>query len=198
VAIGYAVGPRDTVVLKDLLPIPAFGFFSPVDLDDALRTLAPRLIAYGVARTGSLASAEDVAQEVLLALIRRWRRLGPPASPAAFVFAIARRRIGRVLARRALMAPIEALRGSAAHGPTIEDAYITRSELRSALADLRTLPSRDREALLLRAIGELTYEEIASVCGSSVAAIKMRVSRARRRLTEFQQEATHGRRRQPV
>ena len=39
------------------------------------------------------------------------------------------------------------------------------------------------EALLLRVIGELSYEEVASVCGSSVAAIKMRVSRARRRLT---------------
>ena len=60
-----------------------------MDLGEALQTLTPRLIAYGVARTGSLATAEDVAQEVLLALIRRWQQLGPPASPAAFVFAIA-------------------------------------------------------------------------------------------------------------
>jgi RNA polymerase sigma-70 factor (ECF subfamily) len=169
-----------------------------MDLDEALQALAPRLIAYSVARTGSLANAEDVAQEVLLALIRRWQKLGPPASPAAFVFAIAKRRVGRVLARRALMVPIEVLRGFAARGPTVEDAYVTRTELRSALSGLRTLPRRDREALLLRAIGELSYEEIASVCGSSVAAIKMRISRARRRLTGFHEEATHGRRRQPV
>jgi RNA polymerase sigma factor (sigma-70 family) len=164
-----------------------------MDLAEALRTLAPRLIAYGVARTGSLATAEDVAQEVLLALIRRWQQLGPPASPAAFVFAIARRRVRRILARRALMVPIEVVRGLAARGPTVEDTYVTRTELRSVLSDLRALPRRDREVLLLRAIGELSYEEIASVCGSSVAAIKMRVSRARRRLTGFQ-EATDGRR----
>lgn len=167
-----------------------------MDLGEALETLAPRLIAYGIARTGSLASAEDVAQEVLLALIRRWQRLGPPSSPAAFVFAIAKRRVRRVLARRALMVPLEVLRGFAAAGPTIEDAYVTRTELRNALCELRALPRRDREALLLRVIGELSYEEVASVCGSSVGAIKMRVSRARRRLTRFKQEPSNGRRRQ--
>jgi len=169
-----------------------------MELAEALQTLAPRLIAYGVARTGSLASAEDVAQEVLLALIRRWQQLGPPASPAAFVFAIAKRRVRRVLARRALLVPIEVLRGLAVDRPTVEDAYVTRIELRRVLSDLRALARRDREALLLRAIGELSYEEIASVCGSSVPAIKMRVSRARRRLIGLQEEATHGRRRQPV
>ena len=169
-----------------------------MDLAEALQTLAPRLVAYGVARTGSLANAEDVAQEVLVALIRRWQRVGPPASPAAFVFAIARRRVRRVLARRALTSPLEVLRGREAHGPTVEDAYITRTELRGVLADLKALPRRDREALLLRAIGELSYEDIGSICGSSVAAIKMRVSRARRRLGGFQEEATHGRRRQPA
>jgi RNA polymerase sigma-70 factor (ECF subfamily) len=169
-----------------------------MDLGEALQTLTPRLIAYGVARTGSLATAEDVAQEVLLALIRRWQQLGPPASPAAFVFAIAKRRVRRVLARRALRVPIEVLRGFAAAGPTVEDAYVTRTELRRALSDLRALPHRDREALLLRVIGELSYEEVASVCGSSVGAIKMRVSRARRRLTGFQQEPINGQRRQPV
>ena len=142
-----------------------------MDLAEALQTLAPRLIAYGVARTGSLATAEDVAQEVLLALVRRWQRFGSPASP---------------------------LRGREARGPTVEDAYINRTELRSALSDLKALPRRDREALLLRAIGELSYEEIGSICGSSVAAIKMRVSRARRRLSGFQEATTHGRRRQPA
>ena len=169
-----------------------------MDLAEAIQTLAPRLIAYGLARTGSLPHAEDVAQEVLLALIRRWQKAGPPESPAAFVFAIARRRVRRVLARRALMLPMDVLRGREARTPTVEEAYVTRTELRGTLTDLRALPRRDREALLLRAIGELSYEEIASVCGSSVAAIKMRVSRARRRLNEFQKEAIHGRRRQPA
>ena len=34
-----------------------------MDLAEALQTLAPRLIAYGVARTGSLPNAEDVVSD---------------------------------------------------------------------------------------------------------------------------------------
>jgi len=122
-----------------------------MDLAEGIQTLAPRLIAYGLARTGSLPHAEDVAQEVLLALLRRWQKAGPPESPAAFVFAIARRRVRRILARRALMLPMDVLRGREARTPPVEDAYVTRTELRSALTDLRALPRRDREALLPRA-----------------------------------------------
>lgn len=164
-----------------------------MDLDETVRTLAPRLIAYGVARTGSLASAEDIAQDALLALVRRWRQLGPPASPDAFVFAIAKRRAGRALARRALMLPIDVIRGLARDEPTVEQAYENRLELRLALSRLRALPRRDREALLLRSVARLSYEEIASVCGSSAAAMKMRISRARRRLAASIQELSHGR-----
>jgi RNA polymerase sigma-70 factor (ECF subfamily) len=164
-----------------------------MDLDEAVRTLAPRLVAYGVARTGCLASAEDVAQEVLLSLVRRWQRLGPPTSPAAFVFAIANRRVGRVLARRALMVPIDFIRGFAREEPTVEQAYANRLELRRTLSGLRSLPRLDREALLLRSVGELSYDDIALVYRSSPAAIKMRVSRARRQLAACIEEPSHGR-----
>jgi RNA polymerase sigma-70 factor (ECF subfamily) len=165
-----------------------------VDLDAAVRTLAPRLIAYGVGRTGSLASAEDIAQDVLLALVRRWQQLGPPTSPDAFVFAIAKRRANRLLARQALMVPIDFVRGLAREEPTAEQAYGNRVGLRLALSALRALPRLDREALLLRSVAELSYEEIASVCASSPAAIKMRISRARRRLAAAMEEPSHGRR----
>lgn len=165
-----------------------------MDLDAAVRTLAPRLIAYGMARTGSHVSAEDIAHDALLALVRRWRQAGPPLSPAAFAFAIAKRRASRVLARRALMVPIDFIRGPAARGPTVEHASMDRLALRDALMALRSLPRRDREALLLRAVGGLSYDEIALVCGSSAAATKMRVSRARRRLAESPKETSDGRR----
>lgn len=169
-----------------------------MDLDDVVRTLAPRLVAYGVARTGSLATAEDIAQEALLALVRRWRGPGTPMSPSAFAFAVAKRRAGRILARRALMVPIEFVRRFAAVEPTVEHVSMNRLELRQTLTALRSLPRRDREALLLRAIGELSYDDIAAVCGSSTAAIKMRVSRARRRLSEPAKETSDGRRPTPA
>ena len=42
-----------------------------VDLENALRELAPRLIRYLTARTGDRSLAEDVAQESLIGLVRR-------------------------------------------------------------------------------------------------------------------------------
>ena len=94
---------------------PDAGFIDIVDLEAVVTALAPRLIGYVFARTGCHGIAEDIAQDALTALVRRWRQqLGPPESPDAFAFAIGRRRAGRALARRALMAPIDALRNRAA------------------------------------------------------------------------------------
>jgi RNA polymerase sigma-70 factor (ECF subfamily) len=162
----------------------------PVSLEDVAAALSPRLLAYALARTGSRAVAEDVAQDALVALVRRWRQLGPPESPEAFVFAIARRRAGRALARGALMAPLSVLQGMTRDEPTVERTYERSAELASVRAALRKLPRTDREVLLLRATAELSFEEITKVVGGSPAAAKMRLSRARRRLAALLQERT--------
>ena len=124
-----------------------------------MTALAPRLIGYVFARTGCHGIAEDIAQDALTALVRRWRQqLGPPESPDAFAFAIGRRRAGRALARRALMAPIDALRKKARDEPGVDQSYDDRHELTKVLVTLRALSRTDREALLLRAAGELSFE----------------------------------------
>jgi DNA-directed RNA polymerase specialized sigma24 family protein len=50
----------------------------------------------------------------------------------------------------------------------------------------------DREALLLRVVAELEFEQIAAVTGSTIAATKMRISRARRRLAALVPESVNG------
>ena len=179
-----------------LLPVAPSGFITRVDLDDVVRVLAPRLFAYALARTGCRGTAEDVAQDALTALVRRWRHVGPPESPDAFVFAIARRRAGRIVVRRALMAPLDALRNLAHDAPSAEQACEHRSELAVVRSALRLLSRADREALLLRAAGELSIEEIATLMLTTPAAVKMRISRARRRLAALVQEQSDGRRTQ--
>jgi RNA polymerase sigma-70 factor (ECF subfamily) len=57
-----------------------------------------------------------------------------------------------------------------------------RSELRHTLRVLDGLPEPDRVALMLRARDGLSYEEIATVLGISVAAAKVRIHHARVRL----------------
>jgi RNA polymerase sigma factor (sigma-70 family) len=165
-----------------------------VDLETVAVALTPRLIAYALARTGCRGTAEDIAQEALTALVVRWRRDGPPESPDAYVFAIAKRRAGRAVARRALMAPLDALRSVARDQPGVEQAYQNRTELAIVLSVMRALSRADREALLLRLAGELPFDEIAIVMHTSPAAVKMRISRARRRLAALLAEHSDGRR----
>ena len=47
------------------------------------------------------------------------------------------------------------------------------------LAGLQKLPEIDRAALLMRAFDEMPYEEIAQSLGISLAAVKVKIHRAR-------------------
>src|SRR5216683_1811052 len=108
---------------------------------------------------GYIASVE---LEAVAALVVRWRRAGPPESPDAYAFAIAKRRAGRAVARHALMAPLDALRGVARNERGVEQSYQDRAELAIVLSAMRALSRADREALLLRLAGELPFDEIAA------------------------------------
>jgi len=57
-------------------------------------------------------------------------------------------------------------------------------ELLRVLEALRLLPQLDRETLVLRAEGGLSYEEIAALVGGTAEAARVRAHRARKKLTE--------------
>jgi RNA polymerase sigma-70 factor (ECF subfamily) len=156
-----------------------------MELETAVRELAPQLLRYSLGRTGDVSLAEEVAQDALAALVQRWRRSGPPDCPAAFAFAVARRRAGRLMLQRRLLEPLHALLDSRSPLPDPERRVTLRTELDRTLAALRRLPARDREALLLVGAGDLGPTEGAGVLGISVSALKMRVHRARQRLQEL-------------
>ena len=60
--------------------------------------------------------------------------------------------------------------------------------LQVALQFIQTLPEIDRTALVLRLQNELPYEEIASILNISLAAAKVKVHRARMKLTEYMRQ----------
>lgn len=160
-----------------------------MELETTLHSLAPRLLRFtrGLARDD--ASAEEAAQDALTALVDRWRRLGPPESPDAFVFAIARRRLRRAQLRQHFLEPLESLFGEVSPEPDPERWAGERRALRSTLEALGELPRRLREALLLVSVGELDGSSAAEVLGISRSALKMRVHRARQQLQEQLPEA---------
>ena len=165
-----------------------------MDLDATIRDLAPKVLGYCILETGDPSLAEEISQDALTALVQRWRGLGPPDSPGAFVFAISRRRCARAAVRRRLWLPIESALGllDGRRNPE-QHALVSDGQRRVARALARLRPA-DRHLLLLLTVGEMALGEAARSLGISPSAAKMRASRARRRLrSALESENGHGR-----
>lgn len=160
------------------------------ELEREVRRIAPAVLRFATGVAGDREVGADAAQEALAALVARWRRHGPPESPEGFALAVARRRARRAQWRRALIgarvAESRALAFQAVPVPAVAEERIALSE---ALAQLRRLDRRDREALLLTAVSDLSAAEAARILGLRPATFRMRLSRARARLRALLEEA---------
>lgn len=146
--------------------------------------------------SGSQAIAEDVTQEVFLALIRDGRQYGERGSFAAYIFTIARNRVWRRLKREHWFVKIEGVdrentkameqecqeRLIAQEDPL---ADLTRDEIVSAVRRaVIALPAHYREVVLLCYLHELSYAEAAQVIGCEIGTVRSRLHRARALLAE--------------
>jgi RNA polymerase sigma-70 factor (ECF subfamily) len=153
--------------------------------DEQLESL--RRQGFGVAyrMLGSVAEAEDVAQE---ALLRLTRQDGPIAEPAAWVTTVATRLSINVL--KSARARREAYVGPWLPEPLLEDPSpgpASRAELADSLSLallvlLERLTPVERAAYLLREVFGYDYDRIAEIIESSEANSRQLVSRARRHL----------------
>ena len=139
---------------------------------------------------GEHAAAEDIASETF---VRAWNTSGEirAATAKGYLFAIARNCYLEGLRRaRSKGAPpggrhAELDTSLADASPRPDTAAAGRSELSRVLAALAELPEVDRTVLLLRAQEEWSYEEISRATGLSLAAVKVKIHRARVRLAAW-------------
>jgi RNA polymerase sigma-70 factor (ECF subfamily) len=99
----------------------------------------------------------------------------------AYLFTIARNLHRKQWRRQSRFAGLDEAIPDQADQP--DQAAVNQDEFRRALAAVQVLPEIDRTVLLLRAEQELSYQDIATVTGLSVAAAKVKVFRARAKLT---------------
>jgi len=150
-----------------------------------IASIQPMVVRYCRARVGrqerSYASADDVAQEVCIAVLTAlpsYRDQGRPF--LAFVYGIA--------AHKVADAHRSAARNRAEPVPEIPDMsdldggpeqHAMRGELSERMARLLgTLPGKQREILVLRVVVGLTAEETADAVGSTPGAVRVAQHRA--------------------
>ena len=150
---------------------------------ELVRLLSPRLLGYARRVLGDSAEAEDVVQETLLRLWRvapEWRQGEAQVSTWAYRVAV-NLCTDRLRARKPGVAlesapEPEDERASAAAEMTI------RARLAALDAALAELPERQRQAVVLRHIEELSNPEIAGIMDISVEAVESLTARGKRAL----------------
>ena len=155
---------------------------------------SPRVIATLTRVVRDLSTAEDLAQDALVAALEQWPADGIPRNPGAWLVAAAKNRAIDLLRRRKrldrkheeLARELEAARQHehAATEAALDDD-IGDDLLRlvfTACHPLLAMPAR--VALTLRLIGGLTTEEIARAFVVSEATIAQRIVRAKRTLAK--------------
>ena len=142
----------------------------------ALRRFAQRL-------TRNPADAEDVLQDSLVRALEKRNELRDPRRLRAWLLAIVR--TSWLNSRRGLRQKLELLEGNGAlhedcgSRGNLEAEILARSLDDELLAALDGLPADWREALWLREVEELSYEEIAAVVGCPLGTVRSRLARAR-------------------
>jgi RNA polymerase sigma-70 factor (ECF subfamily) len=166
-------------------------------VEELLAQLRPGVLRYCRARLGrtdgSYGSADDVAQEVCMAVVTALPRYVDQGRPfAAFVYGIAGHKVAD--AHRASFRdrsdPTETLPESVDISAGPEEAALAADEAARARVLLARLPENQRELVLLRVVAGLSAEETGAALGMSAGAVRVAQHRALARLRALAQEVT--------
>lgn len=152
--------------------------------DEFYAATSGRLVRQVYLLTGDRAEAEDVVAEAYERAWVRWSTVSEFAAPEAWVRTVAQRlAISRW--RKARNAVVAWRRRT--EPEDYEHAYADSTEL---VAALRRLPDKQRRAIVLHHLVDLSVEQVAAETGSSVSAVKAQLFRGRAALADLLQTST--------
>ncbi|WP_374968360.1 sigma-70 family RNA polymerase sigma factor [Terrabacter sp. BE26] len=148
------------------------------------RDMAVRYSRVRLGRFGAEDTAQDVAQEVCMAVVAAlptYQERGLPFE--AFVYTITSRKL--VDAQRAAVrgpAPVADIPDGPDESPSPESVAVMRDDAATAVTLMRRLPDQQREILTLRVAVGMTTDETAAALGMSTGAVRVAQHRALTRL----------------
>ena len=152
-----------------------------MDFSDIYERYAHDVHRFSLYLSGNYALAEDLTAETFVHAM-----CGPTAlrvdSVKAYLFAIARNLFHDVVDRQRRLVPASEAPEGADPAPLASRAAEDRQTLATVLKAIQRLPEQQREALVLSVDEDMRYDQIGAILGCSVAAVRVRIHRARLQL----------------
>ena len=165
------------------------------------------IFRFALQMCGSESVAEDVVQEVFMALIREGQRFDPSRGAlSSYLYGVARNQVLRRLERdRPFAASLDEDEGCETADDAATDARpdplseLARAEtVASVRQAVLALPAHYREVVVLCELQEMSYAEAAGALGCAVGTVRSRLHRARTLLTgKLAEQRARGREEQP-
>lgn len=160
------------------------------EVEAVWRIESARLIGALTRMVGDVGSAEEFAQDALVAALEKWPEEGVPDTPAAWLTTVAKRRVVDRMRRdeRFRLHLVELGRELTEHDGRDDFDAVLEEDYGDDLLELMfmcchpVLSTEARVALTLRLLGGLTTEEIARAFLSTETAVAQRIVRAKRKL----------------
>ncbi|MGB7762010.1 MAG: sigma-70 family RNA polymerase sigma factor [Bryobacteraceae bacterium] len=149
------------------------------------RRRQPALYRFALQMSGSPSIAEDVTQEVFLALLREECGYDPErGSLVAYLFGIARKLLLRQFERRRLDVPVDAGAEEGRFAEPVDASdpladLAARERVQALRRAVSSLPRRYREVVVLCDLEEVDYAEAAAALGCPIGTVRSRLHRAR-------------------
>ena len=153
-----------------------------LSFEELYRDHAASVFRFALYLSGNRADAEDIASETF---VRAWTADTPIRAPSARAYLLTIARHLFLNQRRQTAHHVELNDDLADSSVSPQEAAAQRGEFQSVARRLQTLPEIDRSALLMRALDDMPYEEIAQMLGLSVSNTKVKVHRARAALMDI-------------
>jgi RNA polymerase sigma-70 factor (sigma-E family) len=162
------------------------------DADQAVTQLYsnhyPSLVRLAGLLVRDVQTAEEVVQDCFIAMHDGWHRLRDEDKALSYLKQAVVNRSRSVLRHRSVMdrnAP-----KPAPDMPSAEQGAIAQLERTEVIAALRTLPDRQRQALVLRYYADLSEAKIAEMMGISKGAVKSHTARGMSSLRAILEQTT--------
>jgi RNA polymerase sigma-70 factor (ECF subfamily) len=167
----------DGKLLQLMMAGEEFGFVS------LYRKYQARVYRFSLQICGSPHVAEESTQETFLALIKAPHKYKGERGPLLlYLFGIARNLVWKSARRERWFTPLDGERELPGSSPDLANDLARKEQAIRVRQAIVSLPRKYREVIVLCSLQELSYEEAATVVGSSIGTVRSRMHRAKQLL----------------